>query len=103
MAFQLPSGPQSNSYQISLYVIITDDSDGYAQFNLPTNAIVQPNNELVQNLANSLTGSNSGGLMQSLKTGSLQSTSNFVNSLVLMIDSANVANNTNNNVNQIKL
>ena len=50
-AFQLPSGPESDSYQISLYVNVMDDSDGVTQYNVPMNAVVKPNNDLVNNLA----------------------------------------------------
>jgi hypothetical protein len=90
-AFQLPSGPESDSYKISLYVNVMDDSDGVTQYNIPTNAVVKPNNDLVNSLASSFIDSNSdsanNNLIQTLTKGSVQSTATFVNSFALMLDS----------------
>ena len=98
-AFQLPSGPESDSYQISLYVNVMDDSDGVTQYNVPTNAVVKPNNDLVNNLAGSLVDSNSGAasnnLIQTLTKGSVQSAATFVNSFAVMLDAQTNTNLSN--------
>ena len=79
---------------------MADDSNGITVYNIPTPAVVKPNDELVNNFANSLVGSNSASAVANLKSASLQATSSFVNSLTLMLNSqsANAASNSSNNV-----
>lgn len=93
-SFQLPSGPESNFYQLNLYVNIIDDSDGITQYNMPSFVIVKPDNDMFNNFTNSLLGSDIESLTKSLIAGNLKSATAFINSFTLMLDSQTVTNNT---------
>ena len=103
-SFQLPNGPQDDSYKIQIYVEIFDDSDGLTQFNIQNSLIVKPNDELINSLSNDLLNSTNSLLINNLKNGNLQSTTLFISSFTSMLDSSslssdNSTNSTNNNVN----
>jgi hypothetical protein len=108
-SFQLPNGPKDDSYKMQIYVEIIDDSDGLTQFRIQNNIIVQPNDQLINNLSNDLLNSTSSSLINNLKNGDLQSTTSFISSFTSMLDSStssnspNSTNSTNNVVILIKL
>ena len=83
--FQLPSGPQNYSYEINLYVIITDDSDGSIQYNISTPVVVQTDQALISQMSNNILNNNV--FIQSLGSNSLQSTASFINSFTSVFNS----------------
>ncbi len=84
--FQLPPGLESNSYNLSLYVSIIDESDGNTQYNIADQVRVEPNNASIKNLSlNILDGSS--WLISRLKNGSFQSVASFINSFAFMLNS----------------
>lgn len=92
---QLPNGPQSDSYKISLIVDITDNSDGTTQYNISTPVTVLPNYALISSLSAEIL--NNGNLIQTLGSGSLQSAICFINSFI------NVLNNQQTNVRKMHI
>jgi hypothetical protein len=80
-SFQLPSGSSNNSYLISLYVHISDDSNDYTKYLVPQLLIVKPNSKIVNDLINELIIGN----YQSVMKSNLSDISKVITSLVAMI------------------
>ncbi len=91
--FQLPSGPESNSYEINLYVNINDDSDGVTQYDIPLVVIVKPDQDMINNFTSSLFGSSSESVANNLIKGDLMSTTAFINTFTLMLDTQTIISN----------
>jgi hypothetical protein len=86
VTFQLPPGIESNSYNLSLYVNISDESDGFTQYNISDQVRVEPNNTWIDNLSQNILDSSS-WLISFLKNGSFQSVVSFMNSFAFMLNS----------------
>jgi len=84
--FQLPPGLESNSYNLSLYVNIIDESDGNTQYNIADQVRVEPNNASINSLSQNILDGSS-WLISRLKNGSLQSVVSFINSFAFMLNS----------------
>lgn len=99
--FQLPNGPQEDSYKIQIYVEVLDDSDGITEFVLSNTVIVEPNDEIFTNLSNDLLNLNdqSSSLLNNLKNDSVQSTTTFISCFVSMIDLSSTVILTNQSTN----
>jgi hypothetical protein len=69
-----------------LYVNINDDSDGVTKYDIPLVVIVKPDQDMISNFTDSLFGSNSQSVVNSLINGNLKSTTAFINSFTLMLD-----------------
>ncbi len=80
----LPSGSSNYSYNVYLYVLIYDNTNGYYQYTLPISVISQPNNAFITTLTTQLLTDNT--LINNLKSASVQSTTSFVNSFATIID-----------------
>ena len=96
MRIQLPQGPSYDSYLIRLFVQISDDLNGITRYDLPTPITVQPDpiitNQLIQAvLSNDMTTD----LMQRIKTGSLQSSTQAMNSFTSAINALTITNIVN--------
>ena len=93
--FQLPQGPQSDTYKIYLAVNVKDNSNGVTTYNISTPVNVLPNDTSVQSLTDSilnLNGSNS-QILNSLNSGD----TNLVTSNVLALTSLITAQSTSDN------
>lgn len=103
-SFQLPSGPQEDSYKISLFVQIIDDSDGITEHLILTPVIVKQNDQLVNNLANNLLNSNTNdtNMKNNLINGDLLTTSSFITSFVSILDDQKALNNSLNGTNSVR-
>ena len=84
--FQLPNGPIDDSYKISLFVYIIDNSNEFSKFSIPTQIIVQPNVALIDSLATKLLGANSNDYLNELKNASVQYTTTLITSLTSALD-----------------
>lgn len=84
--FQLPNGPIDDSYQISLFVNIIDDSDGVSKFSIQTQIIVKPNVALIDSLSTKLLSTNNTAYLNELKNASVQYTTTFITSFTLTLD-----------------
>lgn len=89
----LPSGSSNNSYNVYLYVLIYDDTNGYYQYTLPISVISQPNNAFITTLTTQLLTDKT--LINNLKSASVQSTTSFVNSFATIIDNQGSSNAAN--------
>ena len=85
-----------------MYVNINDDSDGVSKYNIPVNLIVKPDQEMIRNFTDSLFGSNSESITKSLINGDLKSTTAFINSFTLMLDTQTAPSNGSDLVSFVK-
>ena len=85
--FQLPQGPQSDTYKIYLVVNVKDNSNGVTTYNISTPVTVLPNDTSVQSLTDSILNLNGNGsnsqILNSLNSGD----TNLVTSNVLALTS----------------
>lgn len=96
--FQLPSGPKDDSYKITLYVDIIDDSDGIMTFELVTKCIVKPNQQIINNYVNNLlSDTNKQELKNQLQTNGIKQTVSFITSLTSILEN-NQIDNTKTNI-----
>ena len=69
---QLPQGPDTDSFKIYLSVNVIDDTNGYTSYAITRPVIVSPNDELANNLADSIENNDySSPLFVSLNSGNL--------------------------------
>lgn len=90
--FKLPNGPIDDSFKISLFVNIVDDSNAVYKYSILNPLIVQPNVALIDNLANKILLNNSDYLNE-LRNSSVQYTTSFITSFASILDNQNSATN----------
>ena len=90
--FKLPNGPIDDSFKISLFVNIVDDSNAVYKYSIQTPLTVQPNVALTDNLANKIL-SNNTDYLNGLKNSSVQYTTSFITSYASILDNQNSAAN----------
>ncbi len=76
-----------------MYVNINDDSDGVTRYDIPVDLIVKPDQDMISNFTDSLFGLNSESVAKSLINGDLKSTTAFINSFTLMLDTQTIPDN----------
>ena len=86
-----------------MYVNINDDSDGVTRYNIPVDLIVKPDQDMISNFTDSLFGSNSESVAKSLINGDLKTTTAFINSFTLMLDTQTVHGNGSDKVRMLCL
>ena len=113
--FKLPNGAKEDGYQVYLFVHVTDDSDGYAIYNIETPVVVLPNNDIILQLAesflnenpvnlsshnltfNSSLQENTLSLVDTLKNSDVQTVSTFIMIFTTMLNSVtSVSSNSSN-------
>jgi len=85
-----------------LYVNINDDSDGVTKYDIPLVVTVKPDQDMISNFTDSLFGSNSQSVVNSLINGNLKSTTAFINSFTLMLDAQTAPSNGSELVSLVK-
>ena len=98
VSIQLPQGPQSDSYNIYLFVNVIDDSHGTTVYTIPTPVSVVPNNHLANSLAASIANNDPASpVFQALNSGNL----NLVAKNVIALSSVfNIQSDTTNSDNK---
>lgn len=113
----MPHGPKDDNYQIYLYVLITDDSDGVYQYYLSTPVTVLPNDMLIQKFTDAFledsssnsTSNSTNQFLEELKNSDVATVSTFIssfNSIInsqIYLESSNNSNNSNNVIFYLKL
>ena len=104
ISFQLPQGPQSDSYKIFLSVNIKDNSNGVITYNISTPVTVLPNDTSVQSLTDSILNFNGNGSNSQILNNLNSGDTNLVTSNVLALTSlinaqSNSENSSSNNDN----
>ena len=87
----LPQGPEYDSFNMSVYVEIVDDSGGVTTFTIPTPVTVQPvNDSVLSNLLNQIVLSDTNSIAnKDLFSGDLRKTSSLMSSLASMLNRKN--------------
>ncbi len=113
-SFKLPNGAKDDEYQVYLYVKITDDSDGYALYNIETPVVVLPNYNIVLQYAESFLNENpvnlsthnltfnssleeNKSLVDILKNSDVQTVSTFIMIFTTMLNSLTPASSNSSN------
>ncbi len=87
LAVQLPQGPESDSYNLYIYVNIIDESYGFTTYHLATPVQVYPNVEMVEKLLKtSMTKDPRNQAVVNLNTGNLKTVASFVTTLTTEIN-----------------
>ena len=99
--FQLPQGPQSDTYKIYLVVNVKDNSNGVTTYNISTPVTVLPNDTSVQSLTDSILNLNGNGsnsqILNSLNSGDTNLVTSNVLALTSLINAQSTSDNSSSN------
>jgi hypothetical protein len=99
--FQLPQGPQSDTYKIYLVVNVKDNSNGVTTYNISTPVNVLSNDTSVQSLTDSILNLNGNGsnsqILNSLNSGDTNLVTSNVLALTSLINAQSTSDNSSSN------
>ena len=99
--FQLPQGPQSDTYKIYLAVNVKDNSNGVTTYNISTPVNVLSNDTSVQSLTDSILNLNGNGsnsqILNSLNSGDTNLVTSNVLALTSLINAQSTSDNSSSN------
>ncbi len=99
--FQLPQGPQSDTYKIYLVVNVKDNSNGVTTYNISTPVTVLSNDTSVQSLTDSILNLNGNGsnsqILNSLNSGDTNLVTSNVLALTSLINAQSTSDNSSSN------